>query len=107
MVSLAIFGYLMEAPENLIELRRSFIDGAAHAYNLQRSLADLIPEGVLRLRLHQLTDVVGIWSEWLSGEQGSEEASPLEEIRTEPAIAVVVTDQHSEIHEADSEASDD
>jgi hypothetical protein len=47
-VALGAFGYLGEAPETLVEARRSAFAGAAHDYLAQRRLARLLPERQLR-----------------------------------------------------------
>ncbi|MGC8466033.1 MAG: hypothetical protein ACP5O0_08925 [Acidimicrobiales bacterium] len=99
LVALAIFGYLMDAPEDLIKLRRGFIDGIGHDYYLQRTLADLIPEELLRLRLHDLTDVVGIWSEWLSNDSTSVQIPG--GIDASDATAVQTNAQRTEVVQGD------
>ncbi|HTW99506.1 MAG TPA: hypothetical protein VMD59_12045 [Acidimicrobiales bacterium] len=47
-VALGAFGFLAEAPEDLVEARRAAFAGAAHDYLVQRGLAGLLPERRLR-----------------------------------------------------------
>jgi hypothetical protein len=44
-----IWGYLQEAPPELVELRKSLFDGAAHDYNVQRDVADRVPDHTLAM----------------------------------------------------------
>jgi hypothetical protein len=47
-LALTIFGYLGEAPAELVSFRRSLFDGLADDYWGQRSIAHLLPEDLLR-----------------------------------------------------------
>ncbi len=58
---LGAFGYLADAPAELVAARRRVFAGADHDYLAQRRLADLLPEHLLRLAPAQLaasTDAV-------------------------------------------------
>lgn len=48
-VALSLWGYLAEAPAELVAARRAAFDGAGHDYDVQRALADVVPEASLRL----------------------------------------------------------
>ena len=48
-LALDVFGYLNGAPEELVDARRRLLGGAAHDYDLVRSLVDTVPEETLRL----------------------------------------------------------
>lgn len=48
-LALHLFGYLDGASEELIELRKPLFAGAAHDYDVVRSLVDGIPEATIRL----------------------------------------------------------
>lgn len=50
-VALTLFGYLSEAPDDLVEFRRSLFDEVHHTtvhYSEAREIADLVPEESLR-----------------------------------------------------------
>lgn len=58
-----LFGFLGDAPKELVAFRHEWFAGAAHAYWKQRAIADLVPESTLRLTppiIHQRL------SEWRS-----------------------------------------
>ncbi|MEX2658761.1 MAG: hypothetical protein WD232_03615, partial [Acidimicrobiales bacterium] len=44
-----IWGFLGEAPPELVELRRPLFQAAAHHYAEQRAIVDMVPEATLRL----------------------------------------------------------
>jgi hypothetical protein len=48
-VAAGLFGYLADAPEDLVEHRRGLFTGVAHSYDVQRALIDAVPEPSLRL----------------------------------------------------------
>ncbi|MHB1988666.1 MAG: hypothetical protein ACYCSF_11895 [Acidimicrobiales bacterium] len=48
-LGLRLFGFLGEAPSDVVEARRSVFSGVSHDYWRQRELADLVPESTLRL----------------------------------------------------------
>jgi hypothetical protein len=44
-----VWGFLGDAPEELVRLRRTLFEGASHHYDDQRAIADAVPEATLRL----------------------------------------------------------
>ena len=48
-VALGIFGYLGEAPQDLVDYRRGLFQSIGHSYTAQRALVDSVPEESLRL----------------------------------------------------------
>lgn len=59
-VAASLFGYLAEAPHELVEFRRPLFAGLAHSYDAQRRLVDSVPAAALRLRPDEVRDV----AEW-------------------------------------------
>jgi hypothetical protein len=60
-LAFGVFGFLDEAPEDLIEWRKPVFRGAGHDYWIQRAVADLVPESTLRMKP---ADVRMQLSEW-------------------------------------------
>lgn len=48
-ISFRIWGYLGDAPQELIELRKRLFEGAAQHYSDRRAIVDHVPEATLRL----------------------------------------------------------
>jgi hypothetical protein len=48
-VAFNTFGYLTKAPADLVELRKARIEAVGHHYEIQREIADLVPEETLRM----------------------------------------------------------
>jgi len=48
-VALALWGFLIDAPSDLIEARRAAFSSVSHDYVAQRALVDAVPEASLRL----------------------------------------------------------
>jgi hypothetical protein len=48
-VAFATFGYLDDAPADLVEFRKQRFEAVGHHYELQREIADLVPEETLRM----------------------------------------------------------
>jgi hypothetical protein len=48
-IAFAIWGFLDQAPEELVALRKPLFQAAAHHYADRRAIADLVPEETLRL----------------------------------------------------------
>jgi hypothetical protein len=68
--ALSIFGFLDDdVPEGLAGVRREAFSGAAHDYDVQRDLVDLVPEEALRLRADEVrTEVAsGRWETLVGG----------------------------------------
>lgn len=59
-VAAGLFGYLTEAPADLVARRRALFRGAAHDYDAQRALIDSVPEAALGLP----PDAAGDTSQW-------------------------------------------
>lgn len=57
-VALTIWGFLGEAPSDLVELRKHLFEEAwhPHHYGDQRRIADLVPDDVLRMTPQQVTE---------------------------------------------------
>lgn len=48
-VAFRIWGFLGDAPDELVALRRPWFESVAHHYDEQRAIAHLVPEATLRL----------------------------------------------------------
>jgi len=57
-----LWGYLGDAPEDLVAFRRRIFAGAAHHYWDQRLLVDRVPEATLRLTPDQVRQQLATWS---------------------------------------------
>jgi hypothetical protein len=57
-VAFTVWGYLGEAPDDLVELRRHLFEEVAnpHHYPEQRRIVDMVPESTLRLTPQQLAE---------------------------------------------------
>lgn len=57
-VAFTIWGFLGEAPDELVELRRPLFADVAnpHHYSAQRRIADLVPDGVLRMSPQEVAE---------------------------------------------------
>lgn len=60
----SLFGYLGDAPEDLIEYRRTSFKGVCHNYESQRALVDSVTDDALRRAGTETTDVAA-WRERL------------------------------------------
>jgi hypothetical protein len=49
-LALNLFGYLVAAPEDLVEARERYLRGAAHDYWQRRDISEAVPERTLRLK---------------------------------------------------------
>ena len=61
-----LFGYLTDAPDDLVAHRRGLFAGLAHSYDLQRALVDAVPEFALRLAPEETADPA-LWRARLEG----------------------------------------
>lgn len=68
-LAFSLLGYLGEAPEDLVEARRRWVDGLAHQYWQGRDLADRVPDETLRLTPGQVRERLASWGELLRGDQ--------------------------------------
>ncbi|HMK63452.1 MAG TPA: hypothetical protein VK386_07520 [Acidimicrobiales bacterium] len=60
-LALELFGFLGEAPADLVEWRRGLFVAAAHHYGQQRRIADAVPEDTLRLTPAQVRAQRSAW----------------------------------------------
>lgn len=60
-LAFTLFGYLGDAPEDLVEIRRSIFAGAAHHYEAQRQIVDQVPPETLRLTPAQVRERLSGW----------------------------------------------
>ncbi|MDA8071673.1 MAG: hypothetical protein M0Z82_08730 [Actinomycetota bacterium] len=72
--ALTLFGYLGDAPDDLVAWRSPMFRSAAHEYRVRRALVDLVPDETLRLTADQVRARLGQWRRLLS-------------LRVEPALA--------------------
>jgi hypothetical protein len=64
-LAFGIWGFLGDAPADLIDYRRDRFFGAGHDYWRQRELANQVPEATLRLTPLQALSELGNWRELL------------------------------------------
>jgi hypothetical protein len=57
-LALRLFGFLAEAPADLVAARKELFGGVAHDYWRGRELADLVPEATLRMGLPALAEAL-------------------------------------------------
>ncbi len=60
-LAFGLFGFLDDAPSDLIERRRALFAGADHQYWEQRALVDMIPEETLRMTPAQVRSRLAEW----------------------------------------------
>ncbi len=93
-LALALFGFLGDAPEDLVELRRHLFEGVAHPHHYveQRRIADLVPDETLRMSPEEVAErVQGVWRELLADHP--DDASAAHEARPSAKKAVKRTEQ--------------
>lgn len=61
-LAFTLWGFLGDAPDELIEFRSPLFQGASHDYNRQRQIADLVAESTLRLAPPKVAEQV--LSDW-------------------------------------------
>ncbi|MFN2608863.1 MAG: hypothetical protein ABR511_13395 [Acidimicrobiales bacterium] len=67
-LALQVFGFLADAPPDLVAARRALFGGAAHHYWDQRAITDAVPEASLRLTPAQVADrAAADWRSLLGG----------------------------------------
>ncbi|HUY85957.1 MAG TPA: hypothetical protein VMU77_02490 [Acidimicrobiales bacterium] len=66
-LALTLFGYLGDAPAELIKLRNEWFKGCAHDYWAQLALGELVAESTLRLDPKAVRDRLDNWSELFAG----------------------------------------
>lgn len=70
-LGLGLFGFLDDAPPDLVEWRQPQFRGAGHHYWVQRSVADLVPEPTLRLKPADVRNQLGEWRRLLGVDGGA------------------------------------
>ncbi len=60
-LAFGLFGFLDDAPADLVAWRRSAFAGASHDYWDQRALVDMVPEATLRLGPAEVRRRLGEW----------------------------------------------
>lgn len=65
-VAFTLWGFLKDAPESLVELRKSYFRSASHEYDVQRRLVDQVPAEILRLSLEDIEDRSKNWETLVS-----------------------------------------
>lgn len=60
-LALTLFGFLGDAPAELVAWRRPLFQSAAHEYPAQRRIADLVPPATLRLSPAQVREHLASW----------------------------------------------
>jgi len=63
--ALTLWGFLDDAPEDLVAFRAPLFRGAAEDYWARRAIAHRVPEATLRLAPGQVADRLGDWRELL------------------------------------------
>lgn len=56
-----LWGFLGDAPEGLVRIRRDLFEGAAHHYEQQREIVDAVREETFRLGPAQVRERLGSW----------------------------------------------
>lgn len=59
--ALTLFGYLGDAPDDLVTWRTPLLRSAAHEYQVRQALVDLVPDETLRLTVDQVRQRLGQW----------------------------------------------
>ncbi len=65
-LALQLWGFLGDAPDDLVEFRRPHFAGAAHHYWDQRDVTDLVPEATLRMTPAQVKSRMADWRSLLA-----------------------------------------
>lgn len=60
-MALLLFGFLGDAPDDLVSWRTSLFQAAAHHYDVQRRIVEAVPEPTLRLSPEQVHAQLGRW----------------------------------------------
>ena len=60
-VAFTLFGFLGDAPRDLVLWRRGLFEASSHHYWEQRDIADLVPDDTLRLPPSQIQQRMGEW----------------------------------------------
>lgn len=60
-----LWGFLGEAPTELVRARSQLFESASHHYEYQRVIADSVPEGTLRMSPAQVAERLSGWRDLL------------------------------------------
>ena len=60
-LAFGVWGYLDDAPDDLVAFRKPLFAGASHHYKHQREIADQVPEATLRLTPAEVRSRLGEW----------------------------------------------
>jgi hypothetical protein len=60
-LAFTLWGFLAGAPTDLVEAREPLFRSASHHYQVQRTIADCVPETTLRLTPREVADQLGEW----------------------------------------------
>ena len=60
-LAFTLWGFLDGAPADLVAAREPLFRAASHHYQVQRTIADCVPESTLRLTPDQVTERLGDW----------------------------------------------
>ncbi len=77
-LAFGVFGFLDDAPADLVEWRAPHFRGAGHQYWVQRAVADLVPEATLRMKPADVRSGLGEWRRFLGADTGEAAAEPAE-----------------------------
>ena len=64
-LALRLWGFLGDAPDDLVEFRRQLFPGAAHHYWDQRAVTDLVPDETLKLTPARVAERLSDWRQLL------------------------------------------
>jgi hypothetical protein len=65
-LAFTLWGFLGEAPAELVKLRQSMFEAAAYHYEDQRKIAEAVPESTLRLTPAQVREQLPQWRQLLT-----------------------------------------
>ena len=68
-LAFTLFGYVGDAPEELVAARQEIFAGASHHYWQTRWIADRVPESTLRLTPSEVRERQGSWRELMQADQ--------------------------------------
>src|SRR6185437_6463075 len=61
-----LWGFLGDAPEDLVEFRKPLFEAASHHYIDQRNITDAVPESTLRMTPSQVAASIGEWKKLIT-----------------------------------------
>ncbi len=60
-LAFTLWGFLEGAPADLVEAREPLFRAASHHYQVQRTIADCVPEPTLRMTPEEVAERLGEW----------------------------------------------